>query len=169
MDTASHGPKGAIFYLKRITGLILLLALSATFFYSAYTKSGVGLEGIYLVNSPNATNAFDSFRGHSLIWDSAASSFTGVIARVLIGFELLLGLFLLFHIFLKSFTYKAVIAVLTIFIIYLLIVILKQGNTGNCGCFGNSVAMKPLTAIWKNVIMIAVTMLLMLHLPCKAV
>jgi hypothetical protein len=91
----------------------------------------------------------------------------GIIARLFVGLELMLGLFLLCHIFLRKFTYPAVIAILSIFIVYLLIVILKQGNNGNCGCFGDKLAMKPLTAIWKNVIMIAVTVLLMYLYPVK--
>jgi hypothetical protein len=56
---------------------------------------------------------------------------------------------------------------LSVFIVYLLLVILKQGNTGNCGCFGDKLAMKPLAAIWKNVAMIAVTVLLMFIYPVK--
>jgi hypothetical protein len=79
----------------------------------------------------------------------------------MVGIELLLGLFLLLHIYLRQFTYKAVIAILAIFTVYLLLVLAKQGNSGNCGCFGNKIAMKPLTAIWKNLIMIAVTVVLM--------
>jgi len=91
----------------------------------------------------------------------------GVIARMMIGLELMLGLFLLGHVFLQQFTYKAVIAVLSVFILYLLVVLLKQGNTGNCGCFGDKLAMTPLAAIWKNVGMIAVTVLLMYIYPVK--
>jgi glutaredoxin len=157
----------ALFYFKRSIGFLLLLALSATFFYSAYTKSGVEFEGFYLVNTQNATNAFDSFQWTFLDLGINSMLASGIIARLMVGFELLMGFFLLFHIFLKRFTYKAVIAVLSIFIIYLLIVILKQGNTGNCGCFGNQVAMKPLTAVWKNVIMIAATIILMYIYPVK--
>lgn len=167
MDTISTAERGALFYIKRITGVILLLALSATFFYSAYTKSGVEFQGLYLVDTPNATNAFDSFQWTFLDMGINSMMVAGIIARVMIGFELLLGLFLLFHIFLKPFTYKTVIAVLVVFIIYLLIVIYNQGNTGNCGCFGNKLAMTPLQAIWKNVAMIAVTVVLMYIYPVK--
>ncbi len=166
MDSTTSG-RNFFFYLKRIFGFILLMALSATFFYSAYTKSGVELQGFYFTDTPNATNAFDSFQWTFLDLGIRSILATGIIARLLIGFELLMGFFLLFHIFLKKFTYKAVIAVLTIFIIYLLIVILKQGNTGNCGCFGNAVKMTPAAAIWKNVAMIAATILLMFIYPVK--
>ncbi len=166
MDSPVQGSR-ALFYVKRIFGLILLLALSATFFYSAYTKSGIEFSGFYLVETPKATNAFDSFQWTFIDLGINNMMVSAVMARLMVGLELLLGLFLLFHIFLKKFTYKAVIAILSIFIIYLLIVILKQGNTGNCGCFGDSISMKPLTAIWKNLIMIAATVILMYIYPVK--
>jgi hypothetical protein len=46
-------------------------------------------------------------------------------------------------------------------------VISKQGNAGNCGCFGDNISMSPLAAIWKNVIMIAVTVVLMYIYPVR--
>jgi|GEM_PF-230724 len=186
-------PRNLSFYVKRIAGLILLLGLSATFFYSAYTKSGTELNTAPLktaravvaankqsnwmlpvafvqyifIETPQATSAFDSFQWTFLDLGINSMVTAGVIARLFVGLELLLGLFLLFHIFLRRFTYPAVIAILSIFIVYLLIVILKQGNNGNCGCFGDKLAMKPLTAIWKNMTMIGATVLLMYIYPVK--
>ncbi len=164
MDTSSQAPKGGIFYLKRITGLILLLALSATFLYSAYSKSGISFQGLHMVEN---NSSFDSFQWTFLDMGISSMLVAGIIARLMIGFELLLALFLLCHIFLKEFTYKAIIAVLVVFIIYLLIILIKQGNSGNCGCFGNKVEMTPLAAIVKNLVMIAVTVLLMLIYPVR--
>jgi len=86
----------------------------------------------------------------------------------MIGLELLLAMFLLFQLFLRRFTYPAVITLLGIFIVYLSIVILKQGNSGNCGCFGNKLEMSPAAAIWKNVAMIAATILLWFIYPTKS-
>jgi hypothetical protein len=153
-DIRVQDSKGTAFYIKRITGAILLLALAATFLFSAYSK-------IY------SDNAFDNFQWTFL--DLGFSSFlvAGIMARLMIGLELLLAILLLGHIYLKQFTYKAIIAILSIFIIYLLIIILKQGNSGNCGCFGDKFSMTPLAAIGKNVVMIAVTVLLMFIYPVK--
>ncbi len=167
MDTVFPTPKGVLFYVKRSFGAVLLIALAATFFYSAYTKSGVELQGFYLVDTPGSTNAFDNFQWTFLDLGINSMVVAGIIARVMIGLELLLGFFLLFHIYLRQFTYKAVIAILVIFIGYLLVVMLKQGNTGNCGCFGNKISMTPLQAIWKNVAMIAATVVLMFIYPVK--
>lgn len=166
MDSPLQGSK-ALFYFKRTLGLILLLALAATFFYSAYTKSGVEFKGFFLTETANSANAFDSFQWTFLDLGINNMMVSGVIARLMVGLELLLGLFLLFHIYLKKFTYKAIIAVLAIFIMYLFIVIIKQGNTGNCGCFGNKITMTPLNAIWKNLGMIAATAILMYIYPVK--
>jgi hypothetical protein len=153
--------RNAVFYIKRITGALLLVALAFTFIYSAYTKSGVEFKGFYLAETPDSSNAFDSFQWTFLELGINNIMVAGILARLMVGFELMLGLFLLLHIYLRQFTYKAIIAILGIFIIYLLLVLAKQGNSGNCGCFGNKITMKPLTAIWKNVAMIAVTIILM--------
>lgn len=155
MDTHPQAIKGSSFYFKRVSGVILLLALSATFLFSGWSK-------IY------SEDAFDNFQWTFLDLGIKSIMVSGIIARVMIGFEFMLGLFLLAHIFLKQFTYKAVIAVLVVFILYLLVVIMKQGNAGNCGCFGDKLAMTPLQAIWKNIAMIVVTVLLMYIYPGKS-
>jgi hypothetical protein len=164
MDINVPAGKRAFFYIKQITGLLLLLALSATFFYSAYTKSGVEFHNFHIYSNDNA---FDSFQWTFLDLGINSIIATGIIARMLIGLELLLGLFLLCHIYLRQFTFPAVIGVLSVFIIYLVIVLVKQGNTGNCGCFGNSVEMTPIAAILKNLAMIAATILLWFIYPPK--
>ena len=152
------------FYVARTAGAMLLFALAAVFYYSAYTKCGVLVKGWKLYANDNA---FDNFQWSFLDFGFSSLFLTGILARLMIGFELLLALFLTFHIFLRQITYRAVMAVLAFFIIYLLVVLAKQGNNGNCGCFGDSVAMTPLAAIVKNVIMIAVTAILGFLYPVK--
>src|ERR1039458_6550339 len=111
-----------LFFAKRISGALLLLALSATFFYSAYTKSGVEFNPYLLkstqqaakatkhcfwmtpvlfiqnmlVETPQSDNSFDSFQWTFLDLGINSILATGIIARLFIGMELLLGLFLLF-------------------------------------------------------------------------
>jgi len=139
---------------KSIAGFLVLVLLSGVFFFSAYSK-------IY------STNAFDAFQWSFFDLGIKSQLFSGIVARLMIGFELMLGLFLLLHIFLKAFTYKAITATLLVFIIYLLLVIWKQGNTGNCGCFGDKLAMTPLAAIIKNLGMIVLSVLLWFIYPVK--
>jgi hypothetical protein len=155
MDSVSPvNAKPAVFYIKRTVGILLLLALSGTFLFSGWSK-------IY------SDNAFDNFQWTFIDLGIDSVLAAGIIARAMIGFEFMLGLFLLGHVFLRKFTYKAIVGVLVVFIIYLLLVIAKQGNTGSCGCFGDKLAMTPLQAIWKNVAMIAATVVLMFIYPVK--
>jgi hypothetical protein len=187
MDSAATPAKNSLFYIRRITGFILLLAMSITFFYSAYSKSGVEIMRntaanaqtynggpqipkwvpIFLAETHHSDNAFDAFQWSFIDLGISNAFLAGIIARVMVGLELMLGLFLLFHIYLSRFTYKAVIAILSFFIVYLIIVIIRQGNSGNCGCFGDNISMTPIQAIIKNIIMIAVTVLLMFLYPAR--
>jgi len=144
--------KTTIFYIKRITGLILLLVTAAVFLFSGVAK----------------LFAFDPFVWNIMDAGVASMRLASVIAGLFIGLEFLLGFFLIFHIFLRSFTYPAVIALLTIFTLYLVILIIRRGNDGNCGCFGEAYTMTPFTAIIKNLLMIAATILLYYIYSLKA-
>lgn len=148
---AQTNSNNAIFYIKRISGLLLLLAMAAVFFISAISK---------LTDIEPFQWTFVGFGIGNMLW-------TSVIAHLFIGFELLIGAFLLAHIYLKEVTYPVTIGFLAILTIYLVILIIQQGNTGNCGCFGNWIYMNPMQAIWKNLAMIAASFLLMRIYPIK--
>jgi len=75
------------------------------------------------------------------------------LARIIIAFEIILGLFLLFNI-LPKLSALAIILVLVFFTIYLTYDIIKNGNDSNCGCFGTFIVFTPLESIIKNVLMI---------------
>ncbi|PZF74236.1 MauE/DoxX family redox-associated membrane protein [Taibaiella soli] len=133
------------FTISKGIGMVLLLALAGTFLFSAYTK---------LI----AVEPFEWAFWDLGIHNSVAVS---IIARLFIGLEAMIGLFLLAHIYLKQVTYPAVLTFLGVMIAYLLIIMARQGNTGSCGCFGDALPMKPLAAIGKNCILMAVTIVLM--------
>ena len=76
-------------------------------------------------------------------------------ARFFIGLEFFLGMLLILNISLRKFTLKFAVALLVFFCIYLTYKIIIEGNTGNCGCFGEAVKMTPLQGILKNVALIA--------------
>lgn len=78
------------------------------------------------------------------------------IARLLIASEFFLGLMLVFNQSLKKFTLKATIALLLFFTAYLGIQIIREGNTGNCGCFGTYLQMTPLESILKNILLLSI-------------
>lgn len=151
MMQSKNGAATPYFYPKRITGLLLLLAVAAVFLFS-------GISKLY------------SFE--QLIWnimDAGMSnmSLASVLARLFIGFELLLGVFLIAHLYLRSFTYPAIIFLLIGFTLYLILLMHRQGDAGNCGCFGDAYKMKPSAGILKNIILMAAVALLMVLYPVK--
>lgn len=81
------------------------------------------------------------------------------IARIFIGLELLIGIFLLLNVNLKI-TYKSGIIILLVFSAYLILLIFFNGNKGNCGCFGSYISMTPLQALFKNMIMLFIFFIL---------
>lgn len=122
----------------KVSGLILLLLLAVLFIFSAITK---------LV----AIEPFEwTFMDLELPYGAAS-----VIARLFIGFELLLGVLLLVHFQLRRFTLPLTIGFLALLSFYLMIVLVWKGNTGDCGCFGDTLPMSPLMAILKNAGLIA--------------
>ncbi len=139
--------KERFFTPKHIAGLTLLILLATVFLFSGYSKM-------------HSNNAFDNFQWTFIDLGFKDQLISGILARLMIGMEYAIAFLLLFHIYLKKFTYKAVTGILTFFIIYLIVVIIKRGNTGDCGCFGDKWSMSPLAAIIKNVVMIGATLLL---------
>jgi glutaredoxin len=143
--------RNTIFYIKRITGFLLLLSLAAVFLFSGYSK----------------LDTIEPFEWTFLDLGAPGMVSASVIAHLFIGLEFAIGIFLLFHIYLKSVTYPITIGMLVLLTAYLVLLIAQQGNNGNCGCFGDWIYMKPLAAVWKNLIMIAVVILLMYIYPIK--
>jgi uncharacterized membrane protein YphA (DoxX/SURF4 family) len=74
-------------------------------------------------------------------------------ARFLIGFELLLGFFLITGFYKKLFIRLSLIT-LFVFTIHLIYQYFTEGNNNNCNCFGLAWAMTPLQSILKNLILI---------------
>jgi len=144
-------PQRRSFPIRRIAGLLLLLGLAAVFLLSGISK----------------IDSLQTFEWSFI--DLGIRSFTlaAVLARLLIGLELLIAGFLLCQLFLRSFTYPLTLGLLGVFTIYLTLLLVRQGNGGNCGCFGEWIYMSPLSSIWKNVGMMAVTVLLYFLYPGK--
>lgn len=88
-------------------------------------------------------------------WTIVDTTFLGwtaaeISARLLVGLELVLGIFFLASLILKRFTIPTSIALLTIFSVYLIRVWYLQGNSANCGCFGEVIPMSPSESLLKN-------------------
>jgi hypothetical protein len=135
---------------QTIMSWVLLLILSGVFIFSAITK---------LV-------AIDPFEW-IFVDMGIPSTIAAFLARFFIGFEFLLGLFLLAHFYLRRFTYPATIAFLVLLTIYLLFVLIHKGNNGDCGCFGDTLPMSPLLGIIKNLGLILLCYVLRIIYPAK--
>ncbi len=82
------------------------------------------------------------------------------IARFMIGLEFFIGFLLIMGLYIRRFTIKLTVISLIVFCIYLMFVMITAGNNGNCGCFGTAISMTPLQALIKNIIMIAVCLVI---------
>jgi hypothetical protein len=130
---------------------ILRILLGLTFIASGYLK-------LYPIE-PFELNFIDL---------GVANWFTApFIARILIALEFFLGLLLIFNLSLKKFTLKFVIGLLIFFTFYLIIQIAREGNQGNCGCFGTVLQMTPLESIIKNLFLIGIAVFLFRFHPDK--
>ena len=127
---------------------------------------------LFLIILTSLTGLLFIYSGYSKIYPIEPFEYTFVdigianwrtapfIARFLISLEFFIGLMLFFNLYLKKFTLKITIITLLIFTLYLIVMIFNEGNNGNCGCFGTTIVMTPLQAIIKNIIMLAVCILL---------
>ncbi len=80
-------------------------------------------------------------------------------ARLIISAEMFMGLFLVLNIKHRFFTFLAGFS-LIIFSIYLVLLIVFQGNDINCNCFGLFLIMNPIESIFKNLIILFLLVLL---------
>jgi uncharacterized membrane protein YphA (DoxX/SURF4 family) len=121
--------------IKRVSLVIVRVLIGALFIYSGWTKV-----------SPIEPLEFAMLEYSHLPW-----LLNGVIARLLISLELLLGILLIFNIRPKV-AIRSSSVLLCFFTLYLLFVLVTQGNDGNCGCFGVKHSFTPLEGIIKNIV-----------------
>jgi uncharacterized membrane protein YphA (DoxX/SURF4 family) len=124
----------------KITFFLLCSFMGLVFIYSGYTK-------LYPIEPFEYTFVDLGIGG----WRLAP-----FIARFMIGLEFFIGLLLIAGMYIKRFTVKLTVVSLIIFCIYLIFILITNGNNGNCGCFGTAIAMTPLQALIKNSVMLVV-------------
>ncbi len=89
-----------------------------------------------------------------------SSALAPFIARLIIGFEFVIGTFLILNLNLKRYVYFFSILILCVFSVHLTYQILIVGDSGNCGCFGSYFEMTPQQALLKNVAMLGLLFIL---------
>lgn len=128
----------------KILSLILRLLLGAVFIFSAITK-------LFPIEVFELNFVYQGIAN----WDIAP-----FLSRGLIIIELFLGIALLFKKNLKEYILPATLVLLIAFSIYLIYSMVKDGNSGNCGCFGTIFPMTPLESLIKNIVLIAISIYL---------
>lgn len=131
--------------MKNIVLVSCSFLLGITFLFSAYTK----LYPIELFEYTIVETGIFS-------WNSIP-----FVSRLLIGIEFLLGSLLLLNLyFSKKETLIFTALLLLFFTGYLIILLVKEGNEGNCGCFGDTLKLTPLESIFKNILSLLLVYLL---------
>lgn len=130
---------------------IISALLGAFFIFSAWTKTTPNLQ-------------YFEYTIHSQIgisdWLAAAA------ARFFIGLEAALGIMMMISVFgRKKWVLKACLVLLIVFSIHLVILWINQGSEVDCGCMGSIVKMNPWVSLLKNLVLIALIILLIKKVP----
>ena len=134
--------------LKIILLAILSVLTGALFIYSAYTK-------LYSLES------FERFQYTIVEYVHLPWWLAVHCSRILTGMEGALGILIAAHLFGKSkWILSIAIWLLVAFSIYLVYLWAAVGNDINCGCFGDKIWMSPASSLVKNIIMIAVILVI---------
>lgn len=80
--------------------------------------------------------------------------FAPFVARFVIIFEVFLGLSIIFNVWVKNIIYYLSQTSLVVFTVYLVFLLITQGNDVDCGCFGSLIALNPIQSIVKNFLLI---------------
>lgn len=75
------------------------------------------------------------------------------VARLVIAFELFIGLAIIFNLWLKNKVYYLAQTSLLFFTGYLLFLLITKGNNVDCGCFGSLIELSPIISIGKNIVL----------------
>jgi uncharacterized membrane protein YphA (DoxX/SURF4 family) len=133
--------------IYRILLIILAFATGGLFLFSAYTK---------LVPTIQAFEYNIASQTH-LHYMTAA-----LMARFFIALEAGLGSLIAIHYFGRNkWVLKAAFLLVAAFSVYLIWLWIKNGNNINCGCFGDSIWMRPSTSLLKNALILSAIGLLM--------
>jgi uncharacterized membrane protein YphA (DoxX/SURF4 family) len=118
--------------------IVLRIAIAATFIFSAISKLiAPGFFEITLLDQ-------------GIFSHRAAAAY---FSRVLIGFELGIGLLYLQPFFLRKIISPLTLLMLVVFSGYLVFLVVK-GDSGDCGCFGELIKMSPRASLMKNILLL---------------
>ena len=112
---------------------------------------------IFLISSIAKIVSIDSFELYIFSFEILGLSVSFLFARLVIAFELALGVYLIVNLDAKV-AYALTCLFLAGMSVFLIVLII-MGNNGNCNCFGELIAMNPWQSLIKNVIIFAILLL----------
>ena len=112
---------------------------------------------VFLFSSITKLISIDVFEVYIYGFEWLSLNASYIFARLIIGFELVLGLLFISNIYfrLSWLVSMFTLAGFTIFLSYLLFI----GNNDNCNCFGDIIQLNPLNSIFKNLLFIILLIL----------
>ena len=84
-------------------------------------------------------------------------TFSMILARIIIGFELTLGILIIVGFWMKKIVYPITLAMLAGFTFILIYSLVRFGNLPNCGCFGELLPFSNIESLIKNLVLITLT------------
>lgn len=124
--------------IKRLIVTILRFFVGSVFIFSAISK-------LFPIELFELTFVYQGIAS----WQVAP-----YLSKLLIGFELFIGIALIFNQLIKKLIIPITFLLLITFTIYLFYVLFKYGNTTDCGCFGSLFHLTAKQSIIKNIILI---------------
>jgi hypothetical protein len=89
----------------------------------------------------------------------ASWKFAPFLARIIIAYEVLLGVIITFNLYTKP-VLKQTLGLLVFFTFYLAYILVVNGDDSNCGCFGSRFYVTPSQSIVKNIVLIGLNFFL---------
>jgi len=87
-------------------------------------------------------------------------TFSMILARLIIAFELVLGIFIIAGLWLRRVIYPLTIAMLGFFTCIIIYSLIRFGNEPNCGCFGELLPFSNIESLLKNIVLVILTLFL---------
>ncbi|HEY1038969.1 MAG TPA: MauE/DoxX family redox-associated membrane protein [Bacteroidia bacterium] len=119
------------------------------------------LGGVYIFSAYSKLFPIEPFEFTFVDIGISTWSMAPFMARTVIGLEFFIGLLFVLQLGTRGVTSKLSIGLLSFFLIYLIILMIMNGNNSNCGCFGEMLPMTPVQSILKNMVLIILSVLLL--------
>lgn len=135
--------------IKSITLVTLSIIIGLVFIFSGWTK----IESV---------QSFETFQYTFVEYLFFPWTMAGIMARLFVGIEFILGALITVHLFGKNkWVLKFALALLGAFTVYLIYLWIVAGDNINCGCFGDHISVKPSSSIIKNLILALATFIVL--------